>query len=236
MDAVTTKSSKSVKICYKERTEDQKKKLLTEKDKRNTQAATDRAVFHFTTYLSRKQLPNVETYTAEKLNEVLIDYYCAVQPQNKKDNNEPEEHYSVQTMKYMRAAFNRHFRKEKGYDIAKDSEFVKANEMFKAVCVESKRKGKGVKRSMIPISSIDLERIAEYFCHDHLVDPNRGKLQQNIVFYILYFFCRRGCENVYEMKYNTFDVVVESDGTEYIVQAIDEMDKNQGPDDTEQIN
>ena len=34
----------------------------------------------------------------------------------------------------------------------KDPDFVKSNEMFKAVCMESKKNGKGIKKSYPPIS------------------------------------------------------------------------------------
>ena len=114
----------------------------------------------------------------------------------------------------------------------KDTDFVQCNEMFKAVCVESKKSGKGCKKSYPPISPIDLERIAEYFCHDHVVKPDAKKLQQNLVFSIIYFFCRRGRENLQAMKRNTFKVVTEPDSTEYVVQQVDEMDKNHTADDS----
>ena len=75
-------------------------------------------------------------------------------------------------------ALNRHFRKDRDVDIVKDPDFVRCNEMFKAVCVESEKKGKGSKQSYPPISPIDLERIVEYFCHDHVTNPDPRKLQQ----------------------------------------------------------
>ena len=71
----------------------------------------------------------------------------------------------------------------------KDENFIKTNEMLKAVCVESKKAGKGVKKSYLPISPVDLECIAEYFCYEHMVKPDPRHLQQNMIFYIIYFFC-----------------------------------------------
>ena len=135
-------------------------------------------------------------------------------------------------MKCIRAALDRYFQKERGIDIVKDENFIRANEMFKAVCVESKKAGKGVKKSFPPISQIDLERIAEYFCHDHMTKPDPRHLQQNMIFYIIYFFCRRGQENLYEMTKDTFKLITENDGTEYIIQDSDEIDKNHGFEDS----
>ena len=104
--------------------------------------------------------------------------------------------------------------------------------MFKAVCVESKKAEKGVKKSYPPITQTDLERIAECFCHDHMTHPDPRYLQQNMIFYIIYFFCHRGRENVNAMTKNTFRLITESDGTQCVIQESDKIDKNHGFDDT----
>ena len=232
MDAVQKfRPCSKQKIKYRELSTDDKQKLLKDKDKKNTQAATDRAIMNLSEYLRQKTLPEVDAIMPDQLGEVLYDYYCAVQPQRGDDDQ-----YCVQTLKCLRAALNRFFRKERGFDIVKDSEFIRSNEMFKAMCVDAKKNGKGVKKSYPPISQIDLERIAEYFCHDHMNQPNPRKLQQNLIFYIVYFFCWRGRENLYQMKQNTFQIIVQPDGVEYVVQHVDEMDKNHGPDDTNMTN
>ena len=61
--------------------------------------------------------------------------------------------------------------------------------------------------------------------------PNPKKLQQQVIFYILYFFCHRGKENLYDMLQETFELCTEYDGTQYIKQSLEEVDKNHGPDD-----
>ena len=62
------------------------------------------------------------------------------------------------------------------------------------------------------------------------------RLQQTIIFYIIYFFCHRGRKNLHAMTKETFKVIVEPDGTEYVVQSIDEQDKNHTFQDTERTN
>ena len=52
----------------------------------------------------------------------------------------------------------------------------------------------------------------------------------------MYFFCQRGQENLKGMMVNHFKTVIETDGTRYIVQAIDEKNKNHGVNDTEIAN
>ena len=207
---------------------DQKQKLLEGKDKQSTQRATKQYREQFRHFLLVKNLPKPEDIAPENLSEILFDFYSSVRPQKKDD-------YSVQTLKCLRSGLNRFFRKERGIDITNDM-FVKANEMFYAVKVNAKKQGRGVKRSTPPISEIDLERIAEYFCYDHVTKLDPKRLQQNILFYIVYFVCCRGRENLYEMTKSTFKLVTEVDGTQYYMQEIDEIIKNHTANDSERTN
>ena len=220
---------KKKKIRYKDITAEQKKELLKNKDKRNTQQATERAIYQLNHFLSLKSKPNCDDICEDNLDGILSVFYCLIQPQSKDD-------YSVQSVKCIRAALNRYFHQERGFDIVKDSQFVKSNEMFKAMLVDGKKKGLAIRKSTRPISQIDLERIAEFFCHDHIITPDPKRLQMNIIFYIIYYFCRRGRENLYMMNKSTFRVVVQPDGTEFVEKAVDELDKNHGPDDDEMTN
>ena len=97
--------------------------------------------------------------------------------------------------------------------------------------VECKKIGKAETKSTTVISDLDLERIAEYFNYDYMNKPEPRKLQQNVIFNVIYYFCCRGCENLYSMHQNMFKIIVEPDGTEYMVQAADELDKNHGIED-----
>ena len=62
--------------------------------------------------------------------------------------------------------------------------------------------------------------------------PDPRHLQQNMIFYVIYFFCRRGRENLYPMTKETFKLVTNPDGSEYVIQQTDEIDKNHGIEDT----
>ena len=66
--------------------------------------------------------------------------------------------------------------------------------------------------------------------------PNPKKVQQCVLFYALYIFCQRGRENLYDMQVDWFETHVDPDGTKYIVQVKDEMEKNHRSDDTTEIN
>ena len=228
-------SDASVKIktkrVFKDRSNEQKETLLEGKDKKSTQRATSGALRQFLDYLELKNLPKLHAITdPSQLNAILSDFYTALRPL--KD----AEDYCVQSLKCIRSGLNRFMRKDKGWDICNDPPFVKSNEMFKAVCVEAKKNGKGCCRSTPTISDIDLERLSEYFCDDHINQPDPKKLQQQLLFYIVYFFCCRGRKNLYEMKANTFDIMVNYNGSQYVYQNVDEMDKNHGIQDTEKTN
>ena len=222
-----------IEICtkhqFKENNDAEKILILKQKDKVNTQKATDGAVSQLKSYLQVKKLPNLEDLDQQTLASILYDFYPVVKPKE-------GEHYAVQTLKCLRARLARHFRSVKGIDITKDSAFTQVNEMFKAVTVQSKKHGKGVKKSYPPITQIDMERISEYFNHDHIADPSPKKLQRHLLFYVIYYFCHRGRENLYEMTKETFKLFVEYDSTEYVYQDQDETDKNHGPDDTNATN
>ena len=163
---------------FKRRSDENLQELLEGKDKKNTQKATQGALAQFSQYLRSKGHPKIEDLTIECLPEILYSFYPAVKPLK-------SDIYSVQTLKCLRAGLNRYFRKEKGFDISKDPPFVRANEMFQAVLVESKKNGKGVRKSYPPISPIDLERLSEHFLHDHMNEPDPKKLQQQMIFNII---------------------------------------------------
>ena len=209
------------KFKYKDRL-DVEMKLLEGKDKKSTVRATDQAK---PLRMRMKNMGEAESITATDLNTTLKLYFPLIWPQ--KSNN-----YSAQSLKCHRSTLNRYFRSNRGIDITKDSAFTEANERFKATLVECKKIGKGERKSTPVITEIDMERIAEYFDHDYMNNPDPRRLQQTVIFNIIYYFCQRGWENLYEMKLNTFQIVTEPDGTQYLVQAVDEMDKNHGIADT----
>ena len=99
--------SKQNKITYKNRSEEEKKKLLIEKDKKNTQAVTDRAISHFKHFLHVKNYGELDGLDLEtgQINDVLLDYYCSIQPQ--KNSTDTDDKYSVQSMKCICAVLNR---------------------------------------------------------------------------------------------------------------------------------
>ena len=113
------------------------------KDKTLTQRATDIYLRQFKHFLHVKILPQVEDIATPDLDGILFQFYSSIQPQKKED-------YCIQTLKFIHAGLNRYFRKDRGIDIAKDSMFTRANEVLKAVQVDTKKRGLGTKKITPP--------------------------------------------------------------------------------------
>ena len=164
----------------------EKDKILEGKDKKSTKRATDGAVEQLKQFLIVKNLPELDNVETDDLPNILKEFYSAIIP-NKPSNPEQKE-YSVQTLKCKRAALNRFFKAKRGVDIVSDPRFVACNEQFKGVTVKAKGNGLGVKRSTPKIIESDLHKLGLYFNHDHMNDPNPKKLQEMVLFNIVYFF------------------------------------------------
>ena len=113
-----------------------------------------------------------------------------------------------------------------------DERFTRANLVFDGVQVQAKCSGKGTIKSTEHIVDEDMLKIARYFSVDHVTKPEPKILQQIVLFYIMYFFCCRGQENIYDMTKEHFEVVVDPSGVRYVVQKMDELNKNHGVNDT----
>ncbi len=81
-------------------------------------------------------------------------------------------------------------------------------------------------------------KLGDYFYQDFSADQEFSpkKLQQAVMFSLMYFTCRRGRENLHEMTPQTYKLFQDGDGLEYIMQDIDELDKNHQQDSMEVAN
>ena len=203
MDTDMNKKLKKNSVrTFKQLTDQQKIDLLDNKDKKSTQKATNGALKQLSQFITSNSLTKLQDLTDPgELNDILSDFYPAIRP------IKDEEEYSIQSLKCIRAGINHYIWKEKGWDICNDSQFVKANEMFKAILVDAKKKGKGEKKSYPPISQIDLERISEYFIHDYMNMPNPRKLQQQffVLHYLLFLLKRQRELTWYEKRHISAD-------------------------------
>ena len=209
---------------------EEKKRIMLERNSVNTNKATKTSLSTFRDYLREKELKPLEEIADSELPDILHDFYTNARKTDGSD-------YCVQTMKCIRAGINRHLKAERGLDIIDNTAFTKANEMFRGVNKQKRIQGKGSTKSTPVICPEDLQTIYKHFNHDIMNNPEPRKLQQCLIFYIIYYFCRRGRENLYTMTSETFKIDVDnSTGKRFVFQNIDEHDKNHGIDNPKPAN
>lgn len=204
-------------------TTDQEHQLMDERVKKNTQRATKNAIKTLEEYLMEKNHKPFDELADDELPDILYHFYTDLR---KVDGGM----YKLQTLKCLRAGINRYTKDKRNLDIIKDLSFTKTNEMFKAVTTRARKEGRGSTKNYPPIEDDDMAKLAEYFDHDFMNQPDPKRVQKCAIFYIIYWFCRRGRENLYEMTTSTFEIGTEADGKQFVFQAIDEQDKNHGLD------
>lgn len=95
--------------------------------------------------------------------------------------------------------------------------------MFSAVSVDLKRKGLVKVDHTESIEPEDLKKL--YTSLTLSPDTSEGLLHK-CWFDVMFFLCRRGRENLREMKKDTFKFAKDSNERMYLYQARDELDKN----------
>ena len=100
--------------------------------------------------------------------------------------------------------------------------------MFGAKCVDLKRQRLAKVEHKPPISEEDLKKFYEssVFC---LNDPE--KLQNKVFFEVMLYFCRRGRQNLRQLKKTDFLFNTDGTGARYVCKTTDELTKNRREDD-----
>ncbi len=210
--------------------EDQQQQLLENRQSNNTRVQTKSHLRLLNDYLSEKKLKKLEEFTDVELPDLLFSFYTNVR-------KEEGEIYKLASIKCIRASINCYMKDNRNIDIIADPRFVKANQMFKAVTVKTKKQGKAVTISKRVISSEDMQKLAEYFQNDYEENPDPKLLQENVIFNILYFFVCCGHENLPNMKQYWFAIKTDPQSRmRYVEQVQDELDKNHSPQDTKMTN
>ena len=219
-------------------TED-KDKIFKERKSLNTNRATATYVKCLNDYLNEKQLPAEDQIPTVDLPQILSDFYVEVRKKKSTQNNHKVtkggkvippsptgNDYKNTSLMCIRAALNRHFKSTRSIDIIANEQFIQCNEMFKGVTKKGKREGRGEIDSRPPIEPEDLQKIHDYFQQNMRSPPNARKLQEMMLFNVIYYGGRRGRENLRFMSKGTFEIGQDPDGRRYIHQIIKEHDKN----------
>ena len=221
-----------------------KKTLLDNRKALNTNRATKQWISCLNEYLVERGLSKVDDMDLDQLPSVMGDFYFSARKKSINEDGVQEKnksklklrHYKNSSLKSGRAAMNRYFKGKFGIDIISNENFIKANEIFQAVTKQGKEEGRGEIQSKQAISDPDFSKLTSYFLDSMKGPPNPRKLQEILLFNIIYYCGRRGRENLRQMTKETFAVETDHDGREYIIQVVKECDKNHREDDLKESN
>ncbi len=215
---------------FKTTSEEEKCKILDERNASSTNKATKNMVKILEDYIEEKSLPKLEQTADDTLLELLEDFYTDLCQKN-------GDMYKLASLKYIRAGLNRYFKETRSLDIISDLQFTKTNQKFKGVAKQCRKAGLGSTKSFPVIPDKDMEKLGEYFYQDFTKDPVSPKrLLQGTLFSVMYFTCCTGRENLHEMSPKTYQVYTDATGQKYVTQEIDELDKNHQSDSSEVAN
>ena len=109
-----------------------------------------------------------------------------------------------------------------------EEEFSEANKVFVAKCVQLKKYGQAKVQYKPPIADADLKKVYEsgVYSTDH---PK--SLLNKASFEIMLCFCRRGHQNLRQLKRSDFVVKTDSTGAKFVSKVVDELTKNHREDD-----
>ena len=122
----------------------------------------------------------------------------------------------------------RYFKSTRGIEIINDVEFNEANKVFTAQCIQLKKDGQAKVQHKPPILDDDLKKLYEsgIFNSDH---PKT--LLNKVFFEIMLYFCRRGRQNLRQLKKADFEVHTDATGAKFVSNVRDELTKNHREDD-----
>lgn len=111
--------------------------------------------------------------------------------------------------------------------------------MFKGITKNACHEGCGSTDSFPTIPDEDMLKLGNYFCQE-INDPTAilspKKLQEAVMFFLMYFTCCRGRENIHSMTPNSYEVKTDENSMKYVIQSTDELDKNHQWDSTTPAN
>ncbi|KAI8491286.1 hypothetical protein Bbelb_309190 [Branchiostoma belcheri] len=193
--------------------------IENERVEKTTAKSTKWGVKLFREWLkSRQQCVEFEELPPQDLGILLRQFYAEVRTSQGTE-------YSKASYGCLRAAIHRHLTGppyHKTYNILKDPEFQAANNMFVGMLKKLRRSGLDTAKPYPPILPCD---IVKMFDTGTLSMDNPLALQRLVYFYIAFYLCRRGRENLRELKVSDFELK-EENGKKYYTLRHNEHLKN----------
>ena len=171
-------------------------------------AKTQRHNEMFRNFLSSKGLS--ANYEKAPLN-ILCDYLRLFYANLRTKTGEL---YAPSSLFCIRASIHRHLTSvdvNRNVDILHGNEFRRANSVLKAMVGQYLKSGQSKQRKFDPIQPGDMVKLNLFF--DRSTDR---RIQQEVLFNVIYFFGLRGRENLRFLKSDTFSIKCDSDSREYV--------------------
>ena len=199
--------------------EEELRKLEEGRRSIRTNKAIKSGVNLFDTFLRLNNYGSMNTLSNQDLCEKLRSFFGSI----KKDNG---DEYKTSSLHLLHYALKTHFLSEREIDIDTNEEFQSAISVYLAKLKKLKRIGNGETDHYPCISREDMVTLFNNRHQTFDIQTPIGLLNR-AWFLVMFFFSRRGRENLREMSKNTFAVKTDASG-EYVYQAIGEADKNHG--------
>ena len=209
--------------------------ILNGKSSKSTERTIWSATNIFRTFLAENGCSrNFEDFEKTVLNDKLRLFFASIKKQGKNPGDDGGS-YKKNAYVNLRYGLSKFIKKQLGWDISDDPDFISSHEVFSAVCTKLKKSGYGETSHYPPIEKEDLQKLYSNGHHAFDVNTPLG-LFQKVWFEVFFYLCRRGRENARDMTRDTFQIAKDATGREYVFQAIGEHDKNHtandAPDDT----
>ena len=139
----------------------------------------------------------------EELNKIMEKFYVEVRKQD-------GELYSKSTLLSIRFGIQRKINEmRKDVNIIESVEFKTSNEIFRAQCVYLKKEELAKVNHKKPISVEDMKKL---YSSNVFILENPKSLQRKVFFEVILYLCRRGRENLNNLKKGDFIVKVDDKG------------------------
>jgi hypothetical protein len=127
------------------------------------------------------------------------------------------------SLRTIRFALKSYLKTVTGFDIINDEGFNEANEVYSDKCVQLKKEGLAKVQHKLPIANADLKKLYKSAVFN--VDSPKTLLNK-VFFEIMLCFCRRGRQNLRQLKKSHFAVMVDASGKKFVTKVVDELIKN----------
>ena len=198
--------------------------LLFSRKAESTNRVIKSAEYLFKEFLSAKGLSMQKfSYDNSSLDNELKEFFLTIK---RKDG----ERYKSKSLHSLKYGIKQFIMKELGKDIGEEGNFPLSAEAFKVAIHLSKKDGRGSVNHKQPLTEGDKEKLKAY--QQDYSTPI--KLQQKVFTDVMFHFCRRGRENLREIRADWFTFNRDENNLEYVTMR-DELDKNhRGDDNTSQ--